>query len=151
MPTIENLVAGLRKKYGEENYYEPTGVELQWVFDAHGEPVVGRPGREIATHCKGMFLNPEVPDLRGGRELLNRTGGSFVLPGGDPKKLHTCSEWVLVNVKILRAPRVNAADGETLSPPTWTPTWRTSRCFLAVCMSPMTGSTKFGKGSHRRS
>jgi len=112
MPTIENLVAGLRNKYGEENYYEPTGVELQWVFDSHGQPVSGRPGREIATHCKGMFLDPGVPDLRGGRELLNRTGGSFVLPGGDPKKLHTCSEWVLINVKILRAPRVSAADGE---------------------------------------
>jgi len=112
MPTIENLVAGLRKKYGEENYYEPTAVELQWVFDTQGQPVSGRPGREIATHCKGMFLDPNVPDLRGGRELLNRTGGSFVLPGGDPKKLHTCSEWVLINVKILRAPRVSAADSE---------------------------------------
>jgi hypothetical protein len=112
MPTIENLVAGLRKKYGEENYYEPTGVELEWVFDSQGQPVSGRPGREIATHCKGMFLNPEVPDLRGGRELLNRTGGAFVLPQGDPRKLHTCSEWVLVNVKILRAPRVSATDSE---------------------------------------
>ena len=112
MPTIENVVAGLRKKYGEEIYYEASLGELEWVFDPHGQPVAGRPGREIAMHCKGMFLNPEVPDLRGGRELLNRTGGSFVLPGGDPKKLRTCSEWVFVNVKILRAPRVSAADGE---------------------------------------
>jgi hypothetical protein len=151
MPTIENLVAGLRKKYGEENYYEPTGVELQWVFDTQGQPVAGRPGREIATHCKGMFLNPEVPDLRGGRELLNRTGGSFVLPGGDPKKLHTCSEWVLVNVKILRAPRVSAADSENPLATDMETTWRTSRCILTAFMSPMTGSTKFVRDSHRRS
>ena len=112
MPTIENPVAGLRKKYGEENYYEPTGVELQWVFDPRGQPIAGRPGRDIANRCKGMFLKPEVPDLRGARELLNRTGGSFVFTGDDPKKQHTCSEYVLVKVKILRAPRVNAADAE---------------------------------------
>lgn len=49
-PTIETIMAGLRKKYGQESIKD-VGTRLIWMYDAQGQQVMKAKADEILTKC----------------------------------------------------------------------------------------------------
>ena len=50
-PTVENTLAGLRKKYGPESTRQPGGERLIWIYDAQGQQVMGAKADDIYSKC----------------------------------------------------------------------------------------------------
>ena len=50
-PTVENTLAGLRKKYGPESTRQPGGERLIWIYDAQGQQVMGAKAEDIYSKC----------------------------------------------------------------------------------------------------
>ncbi|HKT33385.1 MAG TPA: hypothetical protein VJR03_01050 [Nitrospira sp.] len=110
MPTAENVLAGLRKKYGPESYPVPASTgegfpDLRWVFDVKGQLIGGPLGQAVATSCGTRTDGIEAPDISGLSSNLKKQGttlmnqGSFVYPG-DPKKHLHCEDWILLRVVL---------------------------------------------------
>jgi len=112
MPTAENVLAGLRKKYGPESYPVPASTgegnpDVRWVFDIKGQLIGGPLGERIATSCGTRGDGIEGPDISGLSRNLKKEGtklqnqGAFAYPG-DPKKLLHCEDWILLRVTLLK-------------------------------------------------
>jgi len=50
-PTVENTLAGLRKKYGPESTRQLGGERLIWIYDAQGQQVTGAKANDIYSKC----------------------------------------------------------------------------------------------------
>lgn len=113
MPTAENMLAGLRKKYGPESYPVPAATgegfpDVRWVFDLKGQLVGGPIGKTIAQSCGTRSAAVIMPDISGsttelkkeGTTLVGQTGITFP---GDPSKpyLH-CEDWVVLRVSFTK-------------------------------------------------
>jgi hypothetical protein len=65
-PTVENTLAGLRKKYGPESTRQPGGDRLIWIYDAHGQQVIGPKAMEIYNLCSQTWSVNLGGDAAGG-------------------------------------------------------------------------------------
>ena len=54
-PTIETIMAGLRKKYGQESIKD-VGTRLIWMYDAQGQQVMKAKADEILTKCVSVWM-----------------------------------------------------------------------------------------------
>jgi hypothetical protein len=77
-PTVENVLAGLRKKYGPPSYEQLIGIpQLRWIFDSQGQ-LIERSRKEKGlpiVNCQGLLgdrgsmpvwdLSPPASGLRG--------------------------------------------------------------------------------------
>jgi hypothetical protein len=54
-PTIETIMAGLRKKYGQESIKD-VGTRLIWMYDAQGQQVMKAKADEILTKCASVWM-----------------------------------------------------------------------------------------------
>ena len=50
-PTVDNTLAGLRRKYGPESTRQPGGERLIWIYDAQGQQVTGAKANDIYSKC----------------------------------------------------------------------------------------------------
>jgi len=55
-PTVENTLAGLRQKYGQESTRQPGGDRLIWIYDDQGQQVMGQKALEIYTQCSQTWM-----------------------------------------------------------------------------------------------
>jgi hypothetical protein len=54
-PTIETIMAGLRKKYGQESVKDVSN-RLIWMYDAQGQQVMKAKADEILTKCVSVWM-----------------------------------------------------------------------------------------------
>jgi hypothetical protein len=54
-PTIETIMAGLRKKYGQESIKD-VGTRLIWMYDAQGQQVMKAKADEVLTKCVSVWM-----------------------------------------------------------------------------------------------
>lgn len=54
-PTVENTLAGLRQKYGQESVKE-SDSRLIWIYDAQGQQVMGQNAIDIRKQCSGTWV-----------------------------------------------------------------------------------------------
>jgi hypothetical protein len=96
MPTMENILAGLRKKYGQESGSRAPN-ETFWIFDPQGKQIAGRPAIDIKNSCQVAV---------GGLGQQDATSVyNFVIAGID------CSKVAIVNVAIQEALGRTYSDG----------------------------------------
>ena len=55
-PTVENTLAGLRQKYGQESIRE-SDSRLIWIYDAQGQQVMGQNAIDIRKQCSGTWVS----------------------------------------------------------------------------------------------
>lgn len=55
-PTVENTLAGLRQKYGQESVKE-SDSRLIWIYDAQGQQVMGQNAIDIRKQCSGTWVS----------------------------------------------------------------------------------------------
>ena len=54
-PTVENTLAGLRQKYGQESIRE-SDSRLIWIYDGEGKQVMGQQAIDIRKQCSGTWV-----------------------------------------------------------------------------------------------
>jgi hypothetical protein len=54
-PTVENTLAGLRQKYGQESTRE-SDSRLIWIYDGEGKQVMGQQAIDIRKQCSGTWV-----------------------------------------------------------------------------------------------
>lgn len=84
-PTVANLIAGLREKYGREDVVNPSptepGVEWRmafWIYDANGQHLPKAQAQQVVTGCSQMWETQylqqlQVPANRNGFRAGNGT------------------------------------------------------------------------------
>jgi hypothetical protein len=55
-PTVENTLAGLRQKYGQESVKEGDS-RLIWIYDGEGKQVMGQQAKDIRTQCSSTWVS----------------------------------------------------------------------------------------------
>ncbi len=95
-PTVTNIIAALRQKYGKEDgslqhpaSVQAAGVELldaYWVFDDAGKRVPPAAARDYAQLCRGTH----APGLDSG-SLVSPGRATFLTPGGV-----RCDRWTFI-------------------------------------------------------
>jgi hypothetical protein len=96
-PTVTNIIAALRQKYGKEAgslqhpaSVQAAGVELldaYWVFDDAGQRVPPAAARQYAELCRGTYL----PGLDAGA-LTQSNRATLLIPGGV-----RCDRWTFIH------------------------------------------------------
>jgi hypothetical protein len=64
-PTVENTLAGLRKKYGPESTQQ-VNSRLIWIYDAQGQQVMGAKADDIYSKCSQTWAVNLGGDAAGG-------------------------------------------------------------------------------------
>ena len=64
-PTVENTLAGLRKKYGPESTQQ-VNSRLIWIYDAQGQQVMGAKANDIYSKCSQTWAVNLGGDAAGG-------------------------------------------------------------------------------------
>jgi len=64
-PTVENTLAGLRKKYGTESFPYLQN-KIVWIFDAEGKQIMGQRAKEIYDRCTNTWIVGSYGSLPGG-------------------------------------------------------------------------------------
>ncbi|HKY71498.1 MAG TPA: hypothetical protein VJL88_06220 [Nitrospira sp.] len=111
MPTAENVLAGLRKKYGPESFPVPAATaegfpDLRWVWDTKGQLVGGPIGKAVAQSCGQRSAAVEMPDISGTATNLKKEGNTLVgqngitFPGDPSKPYLHCEDWVVLRVAL---------------------------------------------------
>jgi len=98
-PTVTNIIAALRQKYGKEDgslqqpaSVQAAGVELldaYWVFDGAGKRVPTPAARQYAELCRGAHA-PGLDPMA----LVQATRATFLVPGG----FH-CDRWTFIQAQ----------------------------------------------------
>ena len=65
-PTVENTLAGLRKKYGPESTRQPGSERLIWIYDAQGQQVMGAKADDIYSKCSQTWAVSSGGESGGG-------------------------------------------------------------------------------------
>lgn len=113
MPTAENVLAGLRKKYGPESYPVPAATgegfpDVRWVFNTKGQLVSGPIGKAIAHSCGTRPAGVIMPDISGTTTELKKEGNTLVgqngigFPGDPSKPYLHCEDWVVLRVAFTK-------------------------------------------------
>lgn len=55
-PTVENTLAGLRQKYGQESVKEGDS-RLIWIYDGEGKQVMGQQAKDIRSQCSSTWVS----------------------------------------------------------------------------------------------
>jgi hypothetical protein len=55
-PTVENTLAGVRQKYGQESVKEGDSL-LIWIYDGEGKQVMGQQAKDIRQQCSATWVN----------------------------------------------------------------------------------------------
>ncbi|HKU25956.1 MAG TPA: hypothetical protein VJQ54_10830 [Candidatus Sulfotelmatobacter sp.] len=125
MPAAENVLAGLRKKYGPESYPVPAATgegfpDVRWVFDTKGQLVGGPIGKTIAQSCGTRPAGVIMPDISGSTTELKKDGNTIVgqtaitFPGDPSKPYLHCEDWVVLRVvftkPIITSPLVSGME-----------------------------------------
>ena len=77
-PTVENTLAGLRKKYGPESTQQ-VNSRLIWIYDAQGQQVMGAKANDIYSKCSQTWAVNLGGDSAGGNrpDVNKRYSNSF--------------------------------------------------------------------------
>jgi hypothetical protein len=77
-PTVQNTLAGLRKKYGPESTQQ-VNTRLIWIYDAQGRQVTGAKAQEIYSTCSQTWSVNLGGDAAGGNrpDVNNRFSNSY--------------------------------------------------------------------------
>ncbi|HEX9811447.1 MAG TPA: hypothetical protein VGA88_05090 [Burkholderiales bacterium] len=66
-PTVENTLAGLRKKYGSESFTYLHN-KIVWIYDSEGKQVMGKRAKEIYDRCTNVWIVGSYGSLPGGNQ-----------------------------------------------------------------------------------
>jgi hypothetical protein len=135
-PTIETIMAGLRKKYGQESVKD-VGNRLIWMYDAQGQQVPTAKANEVMNKCASTWsVSPSMPLSQMQWGYFNRqiVGGYFYASYGKdhmngicrshshvvaeymaPTPLGKTSPPLVANVKVVAMNRQLEASGVTAS------------------------------------
>jgi len=126
-PTIDYIVTGLRKKYGQESVREDT--LLLWLFDAQKQQVMGPKAREIWQKCANHWMTGAEYDP--GNIQRQMAGGYYSVSDGRDYQGGIChshslvqarysadqppgaSQPLIMNVKVIASNRQLEASGVT--------------------------------------
>jgi hypothetical protein len=119
-PTVENTLAGLRQKYGQESTREGDS-RLRWIYDGEGKQVMGQQAMDIQRQCSTTWVgtggsiagnNPDRNNQYSNSYFDQQLkGGYYYGAGGNGSPGGVCHSHSVLEVYYLHAtPPGSAAD-----------------------------------------
>jgi hypothetical protein len=60
-PTVDNIIAGLKQKYGAPTWFQPIGSpQLKWLFDSQGQLLTLAQMNKIGFNCDAVTATPTI-------------------------------------------------------------------------------------------
>jgi hypothetical protein len=97
MPTVDNIVTGLRKKYGQESVRED--ALLLWLFDAQKQQVMGAKATDIWKKCANHWMTGAAYDIGNIQRQVAR--GYYTVSDGKDYFGGICHSHSLVQARYL--------------------------------------------------
>jgi hypothetical protein len=100
-PTVDTILTGLRKKYGQESMNE--GTRLTWLYDSQGQQVVKPKANEVMNKCVsvwtvGMAVTTQLQPGYINRQIV---GGYFNASYGKDPFTGLCQSYAVVQAEYL--------------------------------------------------
>jgi hypothetical protein len=100
-PTVDTILTGLRKKYGQESMDE--GTRLTWLYDSQGQQVVKPKANEVMNKCVsvwtvGMAVTTQLQPGYINRQIV---GGYFNASYGKDPFTGLCQSYAVVQAEYL--------------------------------------------------
>jgi len=100
-PTIDTVLTGLRKKYGQESVNE--GTRLTWLYDSQGQQVMKPKANEVMNKCMsvwtvGMAVTSQLQPGYVNRQIV---GGYFNASYGKDPFAGLCQSYAIVQAEYL--------------------------------------------------
>jgi hypothetical protein len=100
-PTIDTILTGLRKKYGQESINE--GIRLTWLYDSQGQQVMKPKANEVMSKCVSLWTVGMAVTTQLQPGYINRqiVGGYFHASYGKDPFTGLCQSYAVVQAEYL--------------------------------------------------
>jgi hypothetical protein len=100
-PTVDTILTGLRKKYGQESINE--GIRLTWLYDSQGQQVMKPKANEVMNKCVSLWTVGMAVTTQLQPGYINRqiVGGYFNASYGKDPFSGLCQSYVVVQAEYL--------------------------------------------------